>query len=179
MVGGQILELEDVVGGDDAIAELPPGLGHERPRAGGDHDRLGADPLSGDLDQGRLDEAGIVLDEDVLRHVVGAAAQDAIHEGVAQILNVLQRLRDIQGHTLVPVDAVFAQMRPPMIVLGDLNHGLGRHAADPRTGGARLAPIDQTKVLPARRTRPMAFSPAVPEPMMATSTLRSSTSISR
>lgn len=38
--GRQILELEDVVGGDDAVAERLPRLGHQGSRAGRNHDGL-------------------------------------------------------------------------------------------------------------------------------------------
>ena len=99
--------------------------------------------MARDLDQGRLDQARVVLDELIRWHVVRAAAEHAVDEGVAQILDMLQRLRDVQRQGVVTIDAVGPEMGAAVIVLGDLDHRLGRHAADPGAGGSRLPAIDE------------------------------------
>ena len=38
-------------------------------------------------------------------------------------------------------------MGAAVVILGDLDHGLGRHAADPGAGGSGLAAVDQDKGL--------------------------------
>ncbi len=136
-----------LVGGEHPLAEGLPGPRDQGARAGGDHDARGANALSGDVQQGGLDEPGVILEEEVRRHIVGGVAQHPVDEGVPQILDVLHRLGDVQRHLLMSVDAVLPQVGSAVVVLRDLDHGLGRHAADAGAGGAGLAAVDEHKGL--------------------------------
>lgn len=140
---GQILEFENFVCGDHPLAELSPGRGQDRRRAGCDDHRLGAKALAGCLDQGRLEQARMVLDEDIRWELGRAAAHHALDEAVAQFLHVLHRLGDIEAEPFVAVDAELPEMRPAVVRLGDVDHHLGRHAADARTRRPGRAAVDQ------------------------------------
>ena len=72
---GQFLQFEELVGGDDVVAEGLPGGGNDRARAGSDDDRLGTDALAVlGFQQVGLDETDVAVDQHALGEVVGAVA---------------------------------------------------------------------------------------------------------
>ena len=141
---GQVRQLEDPIGGDDALAQGLPGRGDQGSGSGGDDHAGGADALRGGLDQCRLDEVGILLDE-LVAQIIGAVAEHPIDEGIAQVLDVLHDITQVQGQFLMPVHPVAAQGGTAVVILGDLDQGLGRHATDPGTGSPGLAAVDEGK----------------------------------
>jgi len=56
---------------------------------------------------------------------------------------MLHRLGGIEAEPFVAVDAELPEMRPAVVLLGNMDHHLGRHAADACTGRAGRAAVDQ------------------------------------
>ena len=146
---GKGLLLEHVVRRDHAVAERLPGLWHDRPRAGGEHDAAGAKTLAFNLEQVGLDELRVALDEELLAHLVRAVGEDPVDEGVAHVLDVLHHLGVVDGDVLLAGAPVPAEDRRPVEVLRDLDERLGGHAPHPGAGRPRFAAVDQDET-PAR-----------------------------
>ncbi len=116
-------------------------LRHQRPRAGGDDDRAGADPPAGDLDFPRRHDprfahdavdaqAGVAFDRVVRLH----RGDDLLH--AFHHLGEVERRLDLADPELAAVARIGQQARAA-------DQGLGRHAARVEAVAAHLVPLDQ------------------------------------
>ena len=75
------------------------------------------------LEYVRLNEARVILDQFVV-HGVGAMGQHAVHEGVAEVLDILQGLGNVECHIFVPADAEPVEYLSAVELLGNLDDRL-------------------------------------------------------
>ena len=141
---GDGLQFEELVGGDDAVAKRLPCSRDDGSRTGRDDDFSGPDALPVfHFQHIGFDEAGITFDEHTLGHLVGAVGDHALDEHIAQVLHVFHCFAEVQAQAFVTLQAEALEHATAMKVLGDLNHGLGGHAADTGAGRPQLAAVDQ------------------------------------
>ncbi len=147
----QIGALEQVVGGENAVAKRLPRLRHHRTAAGGDENAVGGDDLFasvvvGDDDATRPVEPG--PPGDVLRRLQAVSrAQHPGHARIAVVAHPLQHGGQIDLEPLAAADAQGSQLAAAMKVVGRLDQRLGRHAAHSGAGGAVGAVVDDDKVV--------------------------------
>ena len=138
--GGQLVERERVLGGDDPLAvDLEAGQRlHER--AGGQHDVLADDPLAVDLDRVRRDELAGALD---VRDLGGLdQALQALVEPVDDAVLVGVDARHVDAEQL-GLDAELLRLAGLVGDLAGVQQRLRRDAAAVQAGAAELVLLDQ------------------------------------
>ena len=133
---GQVVELEDLVVGDQPVAERVPRRRKGRRGAGGDDDRLRDDRRTAVDRQRVVVDEGRATEDLVGRRDLVDAARDEADEAVAFALHALhhglavdhQRCVDRQAERRQPVEQVRG--------FGRRDQQLARHAAHARAGGA-------------------------------------------
>jgi len=143
--GRQVGLLEEVVAGEQARAQVAPGLGDDRPRTGRDDDLLGAQAAA--LDLQRLGRGEASPTGEVALAQFAGGLQGAAHEVVAQALDPGQRRRDVHAQELGAADAEIVEHAAAMEGGGGLDQDLGGHAADAGAGRPVGAGVDQDEVL--------------------------------
>jgi len=134
------VELQRLLGGDDAATDLEPGKA-ARVRTGGEHHVLARDGVVADLHGGGGGQAAGALDgRDAAR--LQQALQAFVLAG-DDALAVLRHSRDVDALELGG-DPELRRLAGEIGDLGRVQQGLGRDAADMQAGAADLVLLDET-----------------------------------
>jgi hypothetical protein len=139
------LLLEKRIGGEDAIAEPRPGSGNDGMRARGDDDAAGDDLAPVRFETIRPQKACPCRKAPFAQIFCGL--QRALHKIIAKSSHPRQNGRHIDNQLFAAADPEGLEIMAAVIGIGGLDQRLGGHAADPRTGGAPGAVVDEQEIV--------------------------------